>query len=124
MHGASWGAFMRHDDQSTPEIDRSLVRRVFGYAKPYKAHVAVVLLTIVVISGLTLLPPLLMRALIDTAIPEENLRFVTYLGIGMVAIVEPDRADEAADLMRSLGHETFRIGSVKKGSGNVVGPAR
>jgi ATP-binding cassette subfamily B protein len=87
MHGASWGAFMRHDDsQSAPEIDRALLRRVVTYARPYRAHVIVVLVTIVIISILTLLPPLLMRALIDTAIPEGDLRLVTYLGIGMVAV--------------------------------------
>lgn len=87
MHGASWGAFMRHDDkQSAPEIDRVLLRRVVTYARPYKAHVFVVLVTIIIISILTLLPPLLMRALIDTAIPEGDIRLVTYLGIGMVAV--------------------------------------
>jgi len=87
MHGSSWGAFMRHDEnQSAPEIDRALVGRVLVYARPYKVHVVVVLVTIVVISILTLLPPLLMRALIDTAIPEGDVRLVTYLGIGMVAV--------------------------------------
>jgi ATP-binding cassette subfamily B protein len=78
---------MRHDEtKSAPEIDRVLVRRVFRYARPYKVHVVVVLVTIVIISLLTLLPPLLMRALIDDAIPQADLRMVTYLGIGMVAV--------------------------------------
>ncbi|RLE13659.1 MAG: ABC transporter ATP-binding protein, partial [Actinobacteria bacterium] len=87
MHGSSWGAFMRHDEnQSTPEIDRELIGRVITYARPYKLHVAVVLATIVVISILSLAPPLLMRGLIDQAIPEESLRLVTLLGIGMVAV--------------------------------------
>lgn len=87
MHGGSWGAFMRHDDtQSTPEIDRALVRRVVTYARPYKLHVVVVLATIVVITMLTLLPPLLMRTLIDEAIPDGDLRLVTYLGLAMVAV--------------------------------------
>lgn len=87
MHGSSWGAFMRHDEsQSAPQIDRALVRRVLGYARPYKGQVIVVLVTIVVISLLSLLPPLLMRALIDTAIPAGDLRMVTLLGLGMVAV--------------------------------------
>jgi len=78
---------MRHDEnQSTPEIDRELIGRVITYARPYKLHVAVVLATIVVISILSLAPPLLMRGLIDQAIPEESLRLVTLLGIGMVAV--------------------------------------
>jgi ATP-binding cassette subfamily B protein len=87
MHGSSWGAFMRHDEkQSAPDIDRALVRRVLSYARPYKAQVAIVLVTIVVISLLSLLPPLLMRALLDTAIPQGDLRMGTFLGIGMVAV--------------------------------------
>ena len=87
MHGSSWGAFMRHDEsQSAPQIDRALVRRVLGYARPYKGQVVVVLITIVVISLFSLLPPLLMRALIDTAIPAGDLRMVTLLGLGMVAV--------------------------------------
>lgn len=78
---------MRHDEnQSTPEIDRTLIGRVITYARPYKHHVGVVLITIVVISILSLVPPLLMRGLIDQAIPDKNLRLVTLLGIGMVAV--------------------------------------
>lgn len=78
---------MRHDEsQSAPEIDRALIHRVLTYAKPYKVHVAVVLVTIVVISFLTLVPPLLIRSLIDTAIPDSDLRLVTFLGLGMVAV--------------------------------------
>jgi ATP-binding cassette subfamily B protein len=63
-----------------------LVRRVLGYARPYKVQVVIVLGTIVVISVLSLVPPLLMRALIDQAIPAGDLRMVTLLGIGMVAV--------------------------------------
>jgi len=78
---------MRHNEnQSAPQIDRALVRRVLGYAGPYKGQVVVVLITIVVISLFSLLPPLLMRALIDTAIPAGDLRMVTLLGLGMVAV--------------------------------------
>jgi ATP-binding cassette subfamily B protein len=59
---------------------------VLGYARPYKGQVVVVLITIVVISLFSLLPPLLMRALIDTAIPAGDLSMVTLLGLGMVAV--------------------------------------
>jgi ATP-binding cassette subfamily B protein len=46
----------------------------------------VVLATIVVITLISLLPPLLMRDLIDSAIPGEDLGRVTVLGILMVAV--------------------------------------
>ncbi len=45
-----------------------------------------VLGTILVVSLLTLIPPLLMRELIDRAIPEKNIRLLTFLGLGMVAV--------------------------------------
>lgn len=85
-HG-NWGAYLRHDEtQPTPKIDRALVRRVLSYAKKYKLEVVVVLATIVVITLLSLLPPLFMAALIDVAIPDQNLTLVTWLGLGMVAV--------------------------------------
>ena len=46
----------------------------------------VVLVTIVIISLLSLLPPLLIRDLIDTAIPNKDIGRVTWLGIGMVLV--------------------------------------
>jgi ATP-binding cassette subfamily B protein len=86
MHHSGFGAFMRHDETQSPEVDGALVRRVLAYAKPYRAHLIIVIVTIVVITLLSLLPPLLMRTLIDTAIPTEDIRLVTILGIGMVFV--------------------------------------
>ncbi len=77
---------MRHDETQAPEIDRVLLSRVMSYAKPYRGLLVVILVTIAVITGLSIVPPLLMRTLIDTAIPEEDLALVTWLGLGMVAI--------------------------------------
>lgn len=60
------------------------------YGRPYTKELAVVLATIIVITGVSLLPPLIMRALLDTAIPEGietgSIRLVTWLGLAMVAI--------------------------------------
>ena len=46
----------------------------------------VVLVTILIISLLSVLPPLLIRDLIDTAIPDKDIGRVTWLGVGMVMI--------------------------------------
>jgi len=87
MHGSSWGAFLRHDeDQAPPEIDRALIKRVLSYARAYRLQLVIVLATIVIISLLTLVPPLLMRRLIDEAIPEGDLTLVTWLGLAMIAV--------------------------------------
>ena len=63
-----------------------MLRRVVGYGAPYKKEIAVVLGTIVVITLLSIVPALLVRRLIDVAIPDEDLGMVTLLGLGMVAV--------------------------------------
>ena len=84
---ASWRSYVTYDEQQAPpDIDRALLRRVIGYAKPYRGLLALVLGTVVIDALLGLIPPLLMRSLIDTAIPAGDLGLVTWLGIGMVAV--------------------------------------
>jgi ATP-binding cassette subfamily B protein len=87
FHGGNWWSYVRHDEeQDQPEIDRALLRRVLGYGKPYRGILLAVFITIFIISGLSLLPPLLIRDLLDEAIPNEDLGRVTLLGLGMVAV--------------------------------------
>jgi ATP-binding cassette subfamily B protein len=59
---------------------------VIDYGRPYGKWIVVVLLTILVITALSLVPPLLMRSLIDGAIPAEDMGWVTRLGLAMVAV--------------------------------------
>lgn len=62
------------------------MRRVLDYGLAYKKEMGIVLVTIVIISLLSLLPPLLIGDLIDKAIPDEDIGRVTMLGIGMVLV--------------------------------------
>ena len=87
FHQGNWWSYIQYDEeQDRPTVDRALLRRVLGYARPYRGSLAVVIGTIVVITLISLLPPLLMRDLLDTAIPAGDLGRVTLLGIGMVAV--------------------------------------
>jgi len=87
MHGSGWWSYVKYDEeQDRPKVDRALLRRVLAYAGPYRGRLALVLSTILVISLLSLAPPLLMRALIDTAIPRGDMGLVTLLGLGMVGV--------------------------------------
>ncbi|MBS1196039.1 MAG: transporter related protein, partial [Actinobacteria bacterium] len=63
-----------------------LLRRVLSYARPYRWLLWLVVATIVLSALVGLVPPLLMRDLIDRAIPDGNLGRVTLLGLGMVAV--------------------------------------
>ncbi len=86
-HGGGWFSFLRMDEeQSRPAITRDLLLRVWQFAKPYRWHVAALLLTVLLTSGINLLSPLLIRSLIDNAIPQRNMSLVNLLALGMVAI--------------------------------------
>ena len=86
-HGGGWRSFIRYDEeQDQPEVDRDLLRRVATYARPYWKWVAATLLTMIVISILSIIPPLLIRDLIDHAIPEGDIARITQLALAMIAI--------------------------------------
>lgn len=62
------------------------MRRVWSYGRPYRSALFGVLATVLVISGLTVIPPIITRDLVDVALPERDLRLLTILGAGMVAV--------------------------------------
>lgn len=87
FHGGGWWAFISHDDkQKQPKVTRELMIRVWDFAKPYQRKIIGLLITLFLITGLTLLSPLLVKQLIDVAIPNENMQLLTVLAMGMVAI--------------------------------------
>ena len=87
MHGGGWYARLQYDEtQDKPKVDRGLLRRVFAYARPYRLALLGVFATIFFISGLTVLPAILVRELIDKAIPDADFGYLTVLGFAMVAV--------------------------------------
>lgn len=87
MHGGNWFSFIRYDEeQDRPEVNLGLLRRVIRYARPYWKGLLVVFVTIVSISLLNLLPPLLIRELIDHALPEKDFLLLNFLAMGMIAV--------------------------------------
>ena len=87
MHGGGWRSFIRYDeDQDQPDVSRALLHRVSEFASPYWKGVVIVLVTMLVVSLLSLIPPLLIRDLIDRAIPEKDHTRLNYLALGMIAV--------------------------------------
>ncbi len=88
FHGSGgWFSFIRYDEeQDRPQISRGLLRRVMRFARPYWRWVTVILVTIMGISLLSLLPPLLIRDLLDTAIPKRLGGRLNLLALGMVGV--------------------------------------
>lgn len=87
MHGSGWWSYIRYDEgEKPPEITGELIRRVWAFARPYRQQVIALLFTILLISGISLISPLLYRDLIDNAIPNRNYQRLNLLAVGMIAI--------------------------------------
>ncbi len=87
FHGGRWFSYLRYDEeQDRPDINQNLLRRVIGYARPYWLGVVITLLTMLVISLLSLVPPLIIRDFLDRALPDRDIARLNLLVLGMVAI--------------------------------------
>ena len=87
MHGGGWWSFLRYDEsKGQPRFDRQLLGRVVRYARPYRAHMALILVAITATSLLGLIPPLLYRDLIDNVLPGRDYARLNLLALAMIGI--------------------------------------
>ena len=96
---SNWGSYLRYDGEEKPDIDRALLKRVWSYGKPYRRQLIGVIVTVLMISSLSVLPPILTRRLIDVALPNKDLGQLSLLGLGIVAF----GVDTAAGLVFAKG---------------------
>ena len=87
MHNSGWFRYISYDEsKGRPTVDRAIVRRIYGYAKPHLFAVIMVLVTIIIVSLLELIPPLIYRDLIDNVLPQRNVGRLNVLALAMLAI--------------------------------------
>ena len=67
-------------------LDRTVARRAWGLTRPYRKRLVFFLLLIVASAGVSALPPLLIRAVIDDAIPSADTTLLRWLFAGMLAV--------------------------------------
>jgi len=67
-------------------LSRGLAKRVWGFARRYRLQITLYLLAIGFSSVVGVLPPLLVRALINDAIPRKSLHLVDLVGLAAVGI--------------------------------------
>lgn len=89
--GGNWWSLVRFDEErDRPTISRELLRRVAGYADPYRWSIVLMLGAILLTSLLDSLQPQLLKVLVDQALPQGdrpgNLALLTWLGLGMIAL--------------------------------------
>ncbi|MCR3922529.1 MAG: ABC transporter ATP-binding protein/permease [Firmicutes bacterium] len=81
---------MRFENENTPKIkiSKALLKRISSYFSAYWKHLLLVLLAIALTSLLGLVPPILIREIIDKALPGKNLHLLALLtGASLLATI-------------------------------------
>ncbi|MBA3288915.1 MAG: ABC transporter ATP-binding protein [Acidimicrobiia bacterium] len=71
---------------------RQTARRIWGFARPYRGTIGLFLGIIFLAALLGLVPPLVVRAIIDDAIPNRDRTMITWLAAGAVCAALADAA--------------------------------
>jgi ATP-binding cassette subfamily B protein len=66
------------------KLERDLLRRVLTLAGPYRRQLIGFVITVILAAVISAVPPLILRALIDTAIPQKDRQLVGFLAFGAV----------------------------------------
>ncbi|HEY2958062.1 MAG TPA: ABC transporter ATP-binding protein [Actinomycetota bacterium] len=68
------------------KLSRGVVRRVWGYARPYRVQMLAFLATIGALALIGVVPPLLVRTLINDAIPRRSYRLVDLVALAAIGV--------------------------------------
>jgi ATP-binding cassette subfamily B protein len=77
--------FDYRDAPKDVRITRGDLRRIVGYLLPTWGASSLILICIVMTAALGLIPPILIRGIIDTAIPSRDRALLNWLAAGMIA---------------------------------------
>jgi ATP-binding cassette subfamily B protein len=91
MGGGGPGGSLRPRDDTAVRgvrLAKGTPRRVWGFARPYRGTIAVFLAAILVAALLALVPPLVVRQILDEAIPDDDRTAIKWLaGIAVAAAI-------------------------------------
>ena len=82
--------FRRDETLRGRRLNRQTMRRVLGYARPYRWPLLGFLLTVILDAIVTAVPPLLLKKLLDHAVPSHDRGLVTELALIAVALAFGD----------------------------------
>jgi ATP-binding cassette subfamily B protein len=85
MHGGGRFSFLRSGDEK-PKITRDLLMRVLRYARPYWWHIIGMLVMILLSTGISLVSPLIFRAMIDKVLPSKDVHQLLMLAIALLLL--------------------------------------
>jgi ATP-binding cassette subfamily B protein len=85
MRRRNWRSYIHAEDEK-PRLSWELIKRVLAYAKPYRWPIIGSLLSILIYTAVALLSPLILRHLIDYAIPEKDIDRLILSAIGLLIL--------------------------------------
>jgi ATP-binding cassette subfamily B protein len=83
--GGRFGLSINAPDEK-PIVTWGLLKRVLNYSRPYFGLILGMLFMTLVVSGLSLLTPLILRELIDRTLPHRDLHQLAWLVVGLLTI--------------------------------------
>ncbi len=85
MRRRNWRGFI-HAEEEKPHLSWQLIKRVLTYARPYRWRIMGSLLTILIYTGVGLLSPLILRHLVDNAIPAGDVNALLWSALGLLML--------------------------------------
>lgn len=85
MAGGFHGVWRNRRQERPVQVTREMLFRISSYFRPYWRQGTVVLVTVAGMAAIGLVPPLLLRALIDVAVPTGDAWLLLALSGGMIA---------------------------------------
>jgi ATP-binding cassette subfamily B protein len=77
----------RHDEAARQRrVDRAVMRRVFTYLRPYRLALVAFIVSVIAGAITTAIPPLLLKRVIDVAVPQHNRTMVMWIAIAAVGL--------------------------------------
>lgn len=87
-HRGHGGRFRFGTDEVRPQVNWPFIKRIMSYFKAYRWHMVGLFLLLLIGSALGLVPPLLIRQVIDVAIPQKRIQLLFGLiGLYFAAVV-------------------------------------
>lgn len=81
-----WRLSQPRGDAANVKLPKGLIKRVFVFAKPYRPRLILLMTIILGMSGLGVLNPLIVKIIIDDALPNRDLGLLTLLSLAMVGL--------------------------------------
>jgi ATP-binding cassette, subfamily B, bacterial len=85
FHSGGWRNFVNSDGKVN-KVTWPLLKRVLAYSRPYRLEIVLMLILILIMAGLSLITPLIMRDLIDRTIPNRDINRLIWLAVALLFI--------------------------------------